>query len=345
MFICLSSGSRPQYPDDVFRALALPGGAAIQFRYDKRYLTQATCTAVEKNDAAGQEALIVYVDQAAQDMPPGFVPCRYAKIKSVAEHGTTVSIELVVDDYAYADNLASFTQWLGQNLPNDLPKPHDGKIEGKYFLKASHPPASPVRTRQLKDWEQIVVQLAGRSDFTDESCFFTVRDIAVKGKPIASSDGMFKLDGGTTYEMRIYHYHPEKFAKHLQLQMSVADGCGISMLTNPTIRIDSRYDQKFVRFKTDRTPTQCNGFLTMSWVKEDGELHWLFDVPLTVKGAFWRSIFFAIALALFLAGPQIFTVWNNASLTTQHAIYATVISAVCGLLAGLFAVFGLKKSW
>ena len=48
-------------------------------------------------------------------------------------------------------------------------------------------------------------------------------------------------------------YHPEKFAKHLQLQMSVADGCGISMLTNPTIRIDSRYDQKFVRFKTDRT--------------------------------------------------------------------------------------------
>jgi len=83
----------------------------------------------------------------------------------------------------------------------------------------------------------------------------------------------------------------------------------------------------------------------MSWVKEDGELHWLFDVPLTVKGAFWRSIFFAIALALFLAGPQIFTVWNNANLTTQHAIYATVISAVCGLLAGLFAVFGLKKSW
>ena len=345
MFICLSSGSRPQYRDDVFRALALPAGAAIQFRYDKRYLTQATSTDVQNKAAANQPALIVYVDQAAQDSPPGFVPCRYAKIKSVAEHGTTVSIELIVGDYAYAEDLASFTQWLQQNLTNDLPKSQDGKIDGKYFLKAPHAPTSPVRTTELKDWEKIVVQLAGKSDFSDENCFFAVRDIARKGKPITSSNGVFALKGGTTYEMRIYHYHPERFAEHLRMQMSVADGCGITMLTNPTIRIDSRYDQKFVRFKTDRAPTQRNGFLSVSWAKDDGQLHWLFDLPVKVSGALWLSIVFALALAIFLAGPQIYSAWSNSNLTTERAIYSTVVSAVCGLLAGGFAVFGLKKSW
>ena len=117
------------------------------------------------------------------------------------------------------------------------------------------------------------------------------------------------------------------------------------LLTNPTIRIDSRYDQKFVRFKTDRAPTQRNGFLSVSWAKEDGEPHWLFDLPVKVSGALWLSIVFALALALFLAGPQIYSAWSNTNLTTERAIYSTVVSAVCGLLAGGFAVFGLKKSW
>ena len=73
-----------------------PAGAVIQFRYEKRYPTQATYTDVEENSAKGQVALIVYIDQAAQERSPGFVPCRYDDNKSVAEPGTTASIEFIV---------------------------------------------------------------------------------------------------------------------------------------------------------------------------------------------------------------------------------------------------------
>ena len=346
MFICLSSGSRPQYRDDIFRALALPSGSVLQFRYDKRYLTQATRTDVENKAAAGMAALIVYIDQATKDKPPAFVPCRYAKVKSVAEHGTTVSVELIVDDFAYADNLQSFTQWLQQTFPNDLPHWHEGNLEGKYWLKSPQAPTTPVRTTTLGNWENVIVQLAGTSDFQNECCFFTVTQVVRKGKKLPPTDGTFVLDSGSAYEMLVYHYHPSKFADNLKLELAVADGCGVTVLTNPSIRIDSRYDQKTTRFQTERTPSDRVGFITFAWSKGgDTDSHTLFDIPVRVKGAFWSSVGFALALAVFLAGPQVFAAWTSTTLSLDRAIWSTVVATVCGLAAGLFAAFGLKKSW
>jgi len=345
MFICLSSGHRPQYRDDIFRALALPSGSVLQFRYEKRYLAQATLADVEKKVAAGMAALIVYIDQATVNNTPAFVPCRYAKVKGVAEHGTTVSVELIVDEFAYADNLTSFTQWLTLTFPNDLPHWDQGNLKGKYWLKSAQAPTTPVRTTTLRDWENVIVQLADKSDFQNQ-CFFTVTKVGCNGKILVPSDGTFILDSASAYEMLVYHYHPSKFADNLKLELAVADGCGLTLLTNPSIRIDSRYDQKTTRFQTDRTPSDRVGFISFSWSKGSGtDSHTLFDIPVRVKGAFWSSVGFAIALTVFLAGPQVFAAWTNTTLPKHNAIWSTAVAVLCGLAAGLFAAFGLKKSW
>jgi hypothetical protein len=81
-FICLSSGASPRYREDITRALALPVGTVLQFRYDKAYLTQAVRIAVEQGTAAGQPAIIVYIDQSVQGQAPSYVPCRYARIRT-----------------------------------------------------------------------------------------------------------------------------------------------------------------------------------------------------------------------------------------------------------------------
>src|SRR5262249_62201072 len=201
MFICLSSGASPRYLEDVLRSLALPAGAVVHFRYDKKHLAQAIRTAIDARQPEGQPALIVYIDQRTQGQPPTYVPCRFATIRTVSEHGTTVSLQLVVAEYAYSENLAAFNQWMGTTFAADLPAWSGDKIEGKYWLRSTHDPASVSRTTDLGDWEKITDQLAGRGDFDQENCFYTVIGLRRPGKKtvIAPAEGSYVLSGRTDY--------------------------------------------------------------------------------------------------------------------------------------------------
>ena len=38
MHICLSSGARPRYREDIVRALAMPEGTHLAFRYDQKWV-------------------------------------------------------------------------------------------------------------------------------------------------------------------------------------------------------------------------------------------------------------------------------------------------------------------
>jgi len=38
MFVCLSSGSSARYREDILRALAMPVGSRLQFRYDQKWV-------------------------------------------------------------------------------------------------------------------------------------------------------------------------------------------------------------------------------------------------------------------------------------------------------------------
>ena len=41
MLLCLSSAAMPRYKQDILRALAMPAGARLQFRYNLRWVAQA----------------------------------------------------------------------------------------------------------------------------------------------------------------------------------------------------------------------------------------------------------------------------------------------------------------
>lgn len=344
MFICLSSGSRRQYRDDIFRTLALPPGALIQFRYDKQYLSDAVTANVNTQTYFGEEALIVFVDQFDSSKDPEFVPCRYATVQKIEEHGTTVSIELLVDDFALAEDLEAFSGWLRESLSPDIPISTASKIVGKYFLGTTKFPSGLKRTSQLCDWEKIVCQIALRQDFHDSNCFFALRELKQGSDLISASKGVFSLKSGRNCELRLYHYHPSTFTEKVSLKIAMTDGISVSMLSNPTIPIDSRYDQKYIRFHIAQSPTNQYGFLTISR-ESDQEIQWLFDLPIKIEGRFLLSLCYTIGVAILLAGPQIFAVWLNSSITAERAVSATVISVVCAILAGAFAVFGLKKAW
>src|SRR4051812_26931240 len=101
MFVCLSSGASPRYREDIVRSLSMPPGMKLQFRYEEKYLTQPVLAAVVADQAEDEDALIVYIDQANLPVPPTYVPTRHARVTRVNRHGTTLSVELILGDFAY----------------------------------------------------------------------------------------------------------------------------------------------------------------------------------------------------------------------------------------------------
>ena len=65
MYICLSSGIRPRYRDDVLRTLAMPAGTRLQLRYDQNWVAPEVLQAVSHGTILDVPVLIAYVDQSS----------------------------------------------------------------------------------------------------------------------------------------------------------------------------------------------------------------------------------------------------------------------------------------
>jgi hypothetical protein len=345
MFVCLSSGSSARYREDIMRSVALPKGMILQFRYDQKYLTPGVSAAVDANQAVGESALIVYIDQHLKAESPNYVACRYAKVVRVSRHGTTVSVELTLDNYAYAANLGAFNQWMTSTFPQELPTWENGKLQGKYWLENVNEPNSAVRSSDLADWQSIVGQLAAHDDFTEEKFFHTVTAFGLvsASKPLVPTAGSYHVESGKTYEMTIYHYHPTATPTSTLIEVSSANAA-LEFITNPVLRIDSRYDQKVIRFQVTSSNAKRHAFLTLVR-RTEGEtaVDWQYDLPLVLKGRFFQTLGFGLLLGGLLVAPQVTAVLLNPSLSHANACLVVTVSIVASLFAGMLAAFGLKK--
>ena len=112
MWFCLSSGARSRYLDDIIRSLALPAGAELVFRYDKKHLSADALNFVRSTSVTSHELVIAYVDRASQAYPPFIIPCRRAQIEEVSDHGPIITINLKLGEFAYASDIEDFQSQL-----------------------------------------------------------------------------------------------------------------------------------------------------------------------------------------------------------------------------------------
>lgn len=87
MYVCLSSGARPRYRRDIIRALAMPAGTWIQFRYAREWVSPAILADLadskKRKALPGKGVLISYVDQTDPQRDPELLPCRMASLVDV----------------------------------------------------------------------------------------------------------------------------------------------------------------------------------------------------------------------------------------------------------------------
>src|SRR5438477_10287636 len=105
MFVCLSSGASPRYRQDILRALAMPHGASLQFRYQSKWIAPSATEKIKNAKVGNTPALIAYIDQTVPGQTPELTSCRFARISDASVHGTTVSWVRNLSEIVLASNL------------------------------------------------------------------------------------------------------------------------------------------------------------------------------------------------------------------------------------------------
>jgi hypothetical protein len=347
MFVCLSSGASPRYRQDILRALAMPKASELSFRYQTKWVAPQILEQIAAGKLSNLPTLIAYIDQTNATQAPVLIPCRFGTVNEAAVYGTTVSLVITLNEFAIAGDLPAFNQEMLTRSAGTLPAwQPDGKLRGHYWLETSPAPVTVLRTEKLADWEKVVAQLAERQEFKDENSFYTFQGICIPESRalLPTKQGRYEFDPGREYEIRIYHYYPKNAPLSARLTFT-STSPWLVFTTNPVLALDSRYDLKRVRVKAGKPSTKESAVLSvLRGVSEASAPSLEFDLLILIRAIFWRTLAYGIVLGALLAGPQIVAAFSNPALTRPTACFVSAISGVLGLLAGILAAFGLKKS-
>lgn len=341
MFVCLSSGASIRYRQDILRALALPKGSVLQFRYDRKWVAKSILDRIAQLPS-GTATLIAYVDQHDNARTPEIIPCRMARLEAATAHGTTVSLELSVDDFAYAENLPGFNTALRSGCATSLPsRTPEGAIQGHYWLEATS--EIPLhKSAALAEWEKIIIQLADHQDFNKVVTFLTVMDIrSVRtGRSLKPAGRIYSLQPDDHYEFRLYHFHPKE--REPAVCESLAFGSALTIESSPRIIIDSRYDLKRIRVAT--TGALRSQYCSVSVKCEQSGEMLDFDIGLRIGGKWIQMAAYGILLGLLLASPHVVAALYNPDISERIRLAVIVSSCFTSIVAGLFTAIGLKAS-
>lgn len=355
MIICLSSGSSPRYRQDVIRALALPIGSNLQFRYEKRWVSDGLLKKIQDRSIVGQEVLIAYADQSMPDdggTPKGdiqLVPVRLAQVTYAAVLGRTTLLIFSVGKFVFASDLNAFNDEAMNLTGKSLPKWVEGKPQGKYCTELNNRPTNFVEIQGLGQWEEVVAQLATRKDFKQEGAFITVlglmteSEIQEMGAELKHKSWVKELQANKNIELVIYHYHPT--TSPTDFKIIVDTGPELKSQSSPTCTLDSRYDLKKFHLKSEDPSFGSQG----SWINiilegREKENRLELETSVKVKGNQLRRLGIAAIIAVFLTGAQIVPLLTRTDLGADSKGISALIMLILSFIVGITAVWGIRRN-
>lgn len=351
MLICLSSGERPRYRQDVLRAIALPLRAQLQFRYDKRCASPGVLQMINQGRIVGEEVLIAYADQSRPESEGTveLVPVRLATVTSATAPGSTLSLIFSLGRVVHAADLTTFNNEITGLSGGALPKWTNGKLTGLYCNELNSRPASIVEIEDLGGWELVVTQLSQHEDFESEETFFTVvglltqaklSEITAKLRHIEWPDA---LPADEDHELVIYHYHSSKSPS--EYVMSASAGAHLKFESSPELRLDSRYDLKKLRIRTgDPTFRSKRTWITLSANTKSMTGTLELDMEVTVKANYLKRIGTVAAIAIMLTVVQIVTLVTRGDLSIGGKVASVLAILVASIVVAVAAVWGIRRS-
>lgn len=345
-FICFSSGARRQYRDDIIRAMAMPAGCELTFRYRHKYLSRAVQDYLKGGKPSGtDEVLICYLDQSERSRPVDFIPVRFATLIDAPVIGDFVVLRLRVQEFAVSENLEAFNSEI-QSRSAEVPKwPNEAEekyAHGAFWLEVGDYPKTVIKSVAVADWQKMVGRLFERKDFATTGPFYQIVSLQeLKTQNVVQmNEGEYSLQPSTEYEMVIDHFRPLSDAPNSQLEASLA-GTALTLITGAKIQMDSPYDRHWIRFKTGEPIKNERVVITLN-KKETGEDPSVqFNLPINISGRWGKAVWLGVAVGVLLASPQIITVWVNPSFTSRGLSW---LIGLCAIITLFNLVVGIAAS-
>jgi hypothetical protein len=345
-FICFSSGAQRRYRDDIIRAMAMPPGCELTFRYRLKYLAHSVREHLKNGRiGTGDQVLISYLDQSDRNLPVFFIPVRYATIIETPTIGDFAVLRMRVEQFAYApdlDMLNREVQAQSAEVPKwsrDTDSPY---AIGSYWVEVSEYPKSVVESTSISDWQIIVGQLLARKDFSDVGPFYQVvrlQELHTK-RTLSMVDGQFSLDPNTEYELLIDHFLPRDQTGTFQLE-TLFVGRALTFITGAKVQIDSPYDRHWLRFKTQEPLTEERAVITITKKQSGEDAAVQFDLPVAIEGRRLKTILIGIVVGLFLALPQVITAWVNPAFAPRGLNW---LLGLAGIIVFLNVIVGIAAA-
>jgi hypothetical protein len=353
MLLCLSSGARPRYREDIIRAISMPFGALLQFRYKKDLVEPHVF-----DNPKQWRACIAYLDRSDNSNTPNIIPCRLATLRHVESCGDFYVLQLELDEFWDTSKTKAFNDLV---LGSGISFPHwkDATLAGYFVGKLQKVPDELIYQKNdekdgAADWQALARGLSDLTDFRDECFFYHVRGVyKVESKQqVVPTNGIFFLKSDESYEARIFHYSPQSDDASIvveDISWLLADTINdvVSITSNPHIGIDSPYDEKRLRFRTSAATTKQDGIISLYRVAkgggapEVGKGTWDLDLQMKVVPKLGSIFVRGTVIGVLLGIQAVVPIWPNSQITDKLGV--TVAVMVLGLITGWAAAWGLKK--
>lgn len=350
-FICFSSGAQRQYRDDIIRAMAMPAGCELTFRYRLKYLSRAVLDYLNAGTISGtDDVLIAYLDQSDKSRPVDFIPVRFATLIEAPVIGDFVVLRMRVNEFAVSENLEAFNADIhsrSAEVPKWNREADDSYARGAFWVAVNDYPKSVGKSDAISDWQKMVGHLLKRADFATSGPFYQIvqlRELKTE-TVVGMKEGEYSLQPDAEYEMLIDHFLPTSTVANSQLEASVA-GAALTFITGAKIQIDSPYNRHWLRFKTGEPIKNERVVITIN-KKETGQDPTVqFDLPINISGRLTKAILVGLAVGLLLAIPQIIPAWVNPSFASRGLTWLiglTVFISIFNFAVGVAASLNFRK--
>jgi hypothetical protein len=381
MFLLLSSCATKRYRDDILRCLAAPTGTQIQFRYREKIVGESVKRALDK--VRGSKGVVCNVDIDVKLDATGIhplTPVRSVTIDRAWLTGSTISINMTMGDFAYAEDTVSFTTQISQQAGGQTPANAraDSEAGGLWFFRVPDQPDTLRLHGDIGTFELITEQLGGISHFKEEPFFWTVLGLRRGSADLLEDTGRTdpwpdRIDFDRTYTLLVYVFRPIDTAWPNSIgQLILTSELTLTSVNSPNIVVDSPYDLKRWSFKVQRPGL---AFRDSSWLRigqetarendlkgpggrEDlsletinrelrrrlnGSLEWEIDLPLRFRLSWLRVVWINCVLGALLSGPSILVIWRQTGVSDTSKVGASSFALLFGLAAAIVATFQVKR--
>lgn len=353
MLLCLSSGFTPRYREDVLRAIAMPIGSELRFRYELRLIPESLKKPIANDELQGTRVCIAYLDRSDQGRKPEVVPCRQAVLRKSDTPGDFCVLDFELGEFWFAPDVQAFNREIRAKCGN-LPDWEEAKLKGDFCCRLDSIPASLTTSSDIKHWQKLIKCLKEHSDFADEPFFYHVTGIFPSGEkePVVPKEGAYKVLSNGSYEIRIIQFSPGETneataVKEINWILAECDAQSMSFVTNKRLAVDSGYDEKLLRFRAGNCVNRVDSMISLfrhirvTETPRTSDAIWDFDLRIHVEPRTWTAVWQGSVVGLLIAFQGLAAILANANIGDK--LWPSIAVVVAGLLTGFAASFGLRK--